>query len=238
MSTPAAAPANTPADTYVILLGPPGAGKGTQAIQLAERTGLLHLATGDMFRENVRNQTELGQQAQRYMDRGELVPDELTISMLLDRLSRGDAQLGALLDGFPRTIQQAEALDDALAAQNAQIAAALLIDVGNDEVLRRLGGRWSCPECGAVFHEVFSPSKTEGVCDRCPTPLIQRDDDQPEAINRRLHVYAQQTEPLIDYYRRSAKLHRIDGARQPDAVAADLLAALQAAAPNDDAPAD
>ena len=215
---------DTPA--YVILLGPPGAGKGTQALQLAQRTGLLHLATGDMFRENVRNQTALGQEAQRYMQRGELVPDQLTIQMLLDRLSRDDAQLGSLLDGFPRTTQQAQALDDALAAQNAQITAALLIDVSNDEVLRRLGGRWSCPDCGAVFHEIFSPPQAEGTCDRCPGQLIQRDDDQPEAIQRRLTVYAEQTAPLIDWYQRSGKLRRVDGAREPEAVAADLLAAL------------
>ena len=213
--------------TYVILLGPPGAGKGTQAVNLAERTGLLHLATGDMFRENVRNQTELGKEAQRYMERGELVPDELTISMLLDRLNREDAQLGSLLDGFPRTTEQAEALDAALAEQDAEIAAALLIEVANDEVLRRLGGRWSCPDCGAVFHAVFSPPQVEGTCDRCPGALIQRDDDQPEAIRRRLDVYAQQTEPLIDYYERSGKLRRVDGAREPDAVGADLLAALE-----------
>ena len=213
--------------TYVILLGPPGAGKGTQAVNLAERTGLLHLATGDMFRENVRNQTELGMEAQRYMERGELVPDELTISMLLDRLNREDAQLGSLLDGFPRTTEQAEALDAALAEQDAEIAAALLIEVANDEVLRRLGGRWSCPDCGAVFHAVFSPPQVEGTCDRCPGALIQRDDDQPEAIRRRLDVYAQQTAPLIDYYERSGKLRRVDGARAPDAVGADLLAALE-----------
>ena len=213
--------------TYVILLGPPGAGKGTQAVNLAERTGLLHLATGDMFRENVRNQTELGKEAQRYMERGELVPDELTISMLLDRLNREDAQLGSLLDGFPRTTEQAEALDAALAEQGAEIAAALLIEVANDEVLRRLGGRWSCPDCGAVFHAVFSPPQVEGTCDRCPGALIQRDDDQPEAIRRRLDVYAQQTAPLIDYYERSGKLRRVDGAREPDAVGADLLAALE-----------
>lgn len=237
MSTPNDAPAGAPPAAYVILLGPPGAGKGTQALQLAERTGLLHLATGDMFRENVRNQTELGREAQRYMERGELVPDELTISMLLNRLNRDDAQLGALLDGFPRTTQQAEALDHALAAQHAQIDAALLIDVSNDEVLRRLGGRWSCPDCGAVFHETFSPPQTEGACDRCPAQLIQRDDDRPEAIQRRLDVYAEQTAPLIDWYQRSGKLRRVDGARQPDAVAADLLAALQTPAPNDDAPA-
>ena len=213
--------------TYVILLGPPGAGKGTQAVNLAERTGLLHLATGDMFRENVRNQTELGVEAQRYMERGELVPDELTISMLLDRLNREDAQLGSLLDGFPRTTEQAEALDAALAEQDAEIAAALLIEVANDEVLRRLGGRWSCPDCGAVFHAVFSPPQVEGTCDRCPGALIQRDDDQPEAIRRRLDVYAQQTAPLIDYYERSGKLRRVNGAREPDAVGADLLAALE-----------
>lgn len=217
---------STTTGTYVILLGPPGAGKGTQAVNLAQRTGLLHLATGDMFRENVRNQTELGRAAQRYMERGELVPDELTISMLLDRLGRDDAQLGSLLDGFPRTLEQAEALDTALAEQGAEIAAALLIDVSNDEVLRRLGGRWSCPDCGAVFHEVFSPPQAEGACDRCPAQLIQRDDDQPEAIRRRLDVYAEQTAPLIDWYQRSGKLRRVDGARPPDAVGADLLVAL------------
>ncbi len=213
--------------TYVILLGPPGAGKGTQAAALAEHTKLLHLATGDMFRENVRNQTELGQQAQRYMERGELVPDALTISMLLDRLGRADAQLGSLLDGFPRTLEQAEALDAALAEQNAEIAAALLIEVGSAEVLRRLGGRWSCPQCSAVFHEVFSPPQSAGSCDRCPGALIQRGDDQPKAIRRRLDVYSQQTAPLIDYYERSGKLRTVDGERGPDAVGADLLAALR-----------
>jgi len=218
--------------TYVVLLGPPGAGKGTQAAALAEHTKLLHLATGDMFRENVRSQTELGQAAQRYMERGELVPDALTISMLRDRLGRADAQLGSLLDGFPRTLAQAAALDAALAEQNAEIAAALLIEVGRAEVLRRLGGRWSCPrpQCGAVFHERFSPPQTEGSCDRCSTALIQRDDDQPEAIQRRLDVYAQQTAPLIDYYERSGKLRTVDGERGPDTVGADLLAALRAAA--------
>ena len=212
--------------TYVILLGPPGAGKGTQAATIADHTKLLHLATGDMFRENVRNQTELGRQAQRYMERGELVPDELTISMLLDRLGRDDAQLGSLLDGFPRTLEQAAALDAALSAQGAEIAATLLIDVSSDEVLRRLGGRWSCPDCGAVFHEVFSPPTADGVCDRCSATLIQRDDDQPEAIQRRLDVYSDQTAPLIDYYERSGKLRKVDGERDPAAVGADLLAAL------------
>ena len=212
--------------TYVILLGPPGAGKGTQAATLGDHTKLLHLATGDMFRENVRNQTELGQEAQRYMERGELVPDELTISMLLDRLGRGDAQLGSLLDGFPRTLEQAEALDNALTERGAEIAATLLIDVSNAEALRRLGGRWSCPDCGAVFHEVFSPPKSDGVCDRCSAALMQRDDDQPEAIQRRLDVYAQQTAPLIDYYERSGKLRKVDGERDAKAVGVDLLAAL------------
>lgn len=213
--------------TYVILLGPPGAGKGTQAAMLAERTNLLHLATGDMFRENVRNQTPLGSEAQRYMQRGELVPDQLTISMLLDRLSRSDARLGSLLDGFPRTIGQAQALDAALAEQHAKISIALLIDVSNDEVLRRLGGRWSCPGCSAIYHKTFSPPRIDHICDCCSADLIQRGDDQPEAIQRRLIGYAEQTAPLIDYYQRSGKLRRINGERGADAVGVDLLAALQ-----------
>lgn len=213
--------------TYVILLGPPGAGKGTQAATAAAATGLLHLATGDMFRENVRGGTELGMLAKGYMDRGELVPDEVTIGMLLERIGRDDAATGCLLDGFPRTVEQAEALDAALADRGDRIAAVLLIDVGDDEVLRRLGGRWSCAECGAVFHEVFNPPKVGRACDRCPAELMQRDDDQPEAIARRLSVYAEQTAPLIAFYEGSGRLSRVNGEQAPDAVGAELLAALE-----------
>ena len=211
---------------YIIMLGPPGAGKGTQAGHVAEATGQAHLATGDMFRENVRGGTELGLLAKGYMDRGELVPDEVTIAMLLERLERPDAAAGALLDGFPRTVEQAEALDAALAGRDGEIAAALLIDVGEAEILRRLGGRWSCADCAAVYHEVFNPPKVERACDRCSNALMQRDDDQPEAISRRLRVYQDQTAPLIEFYERQGKLKRVNGEQEPGAVGADLLAAL------------
>lgn len=212
---------------YVILLGPPGAGKGTQAASLAERTGVLHLATGDMFRENVRGQTELGVLAKQYMDKGELVPDDVTIRMLLDRIARPDAEKGVLLDGFPRTVEQARALDAALGQRDARIGKALLIDVGADEVKQRLSGRWTCPEDGSVYHETNNPPKTPGQCDRCGTALVQRDDDKPDAIERRLAVYEEQTAPLIGYYEDAGKLARVDGAQTPDAVRDALLAALE-----------
>ena len=211
---------------YIVMLGPPGAGKGTQAANLAGATGQVHVATGDMFRENVRGGTDLGLLAKRYMDRGELVPDEVTISMLLERLGRPDAAAGALFDGFPRTVEQAGALDGALAERDSAISAALLIDVSEEEVLRRLGGRWSCADCGAVFHEVFNPPEAEGKCDSCANDLMQRDDDRPEAIARRLRVYEEQTAPLIEFYEQQGKLVRVNGEQSPDAVGADLLAAL------------
>ena len=213
---------------YVILLGPPGAGKGTQAVQTAERTGLLHLSTGDMFRENLRNGTELGNLAKTFMDRGELVPDDVTIGMLLERISRDDAQAGCLFDGFPRTVEQAKALDVALTAQGNEIAVTVLIDVSNEEITRRLGGRVSCAACGSVFHEVFNPPDPASPC--CNTVnMIQRDDDKPEAIANRLQVYADQTEPLVAYYRAAGKLSTVNGEQAPDAVGVDLLAALDAA---------
>ena len=211
---------------YIVMLGPPGAGKGTQAANLAEATGQVHVATGDMFRENVRGGTELGVLAKSYMDRGELVPDNVTISMLLERLGRPDAAAGALFDGFPRTVEQAGALDAALSERDSAISVALLIDVAEEEILRRLGGRWSCADCGAVFHEVFNPPKTERKCDACSNDLMQRDDDQPEAISRRLRVYEEQTAPLIQFYEQQGKLVRVDGEQPPDVVGADLLAAL------------
>ena len=211
---------------HLILLGPPGAGKGTQALHLVQATGLAHVATGDMFRENVRNQTEVGLLAKRYMDRGELVPDAVTIQMLLERLSEPDAIKGAMLDGFPRTVEQAKALDAALAKQQQQVDAVLLIDVRPEEIQSRLGGRWSCPECSAVYHEMNNPSKTAGRCDQCGAPIIQRDDDKPEAIARRLQVYADQTAPLIGYYQDAGKLIRVSGEQAPDAVRGNLLKAL------------
>ena len=211
---------------HVVLLGPPGAGKGTQAARIVEATGLVHVATGDMFRENVRGGTELGTLANQFMDRGELVPDEVTIGMLRDRLDRPDAAGGSLLDGFPRTVEQAQALDSALAARDQQVDAALLIDVPADIVRARLGGRWTCPSDGSVYHETNNPPQTAGACDRCGEALIQRDDDTPDAIDRRLTVYQDQTAPLIAYYEQAGKLIRVDGAREPAPVTDDLLAAL------------
>ncbi len=211
---------------YVILLGPPGAGKGTQAVQTAQRTGLLHLSTGDMFREHLRGGTELGQLARGYMDRGELVPDEVTISMLLERISRDDARAGCLFDGFPRTVEQAEALDAALSERGDGIAATVLINVSNAEITRRLGGRVSCASCGLVFHQIFNPPNSDDPC--CDNiNMIQRDDDKPEAIANRLQVYADQTEPLVAYYEHQDKLIRVNGEQTPDQVGIDLLAALE-----------
>ena len=213
---------------YVILLGPPGAGKGTQAVQAAERTGLLHLSTGDMFRENLRNGTELGNLAKTYMDEGELVPDDVTIRMLLERIGRDDAKVGCLFDGFPRTVEQAKALDVALQEQDNEIAVTVLIDVSNEEITRRLGGRVSCATCGSVFHEIFNPPKPGEPC--CATiKMIQRDDDKPEAIANRLQVYADQTEPLVAYYTDAGKLKTVNGEQPPDAVAVDLLSVLETA---------
>lgn len=212
---------------YVILLGPPGAGKGTQAVQTAERTGLLHLSTGDMFRENLRNGTELGNLAKTFMDKGELVPDDVTIRMLLERIGRDDARAGCLFDGFPRTVEQARALDESLSEQGDEIAVTVLIDVSNEEITRRLGGRISCATCGSVFHRVFNPLDEDSPC--CDNVnMIQRDDDKPEAIANRLQVYADQTEPLVAYYRDAGKLSTVNGEQAPDAVGQELLAALEA----------
>ena len=212
---------------YVILLGPPGAGKGTQAVQTAERTGLLHLSTGDMFRENLRIGTELGNLAKTYMDAGELVPDDVTIGMLLERIGRDDARAGCLFDGFPRTVEQARALDEALTARGQEIAVTVLIDVSNEEITRRLGGRVSCATCGSVFHEVFNPPDPSKPC--CGViKMIQRDDDKPEAIANRLQVYTDQTEPLVAYYTAAGKLSTVNGEQSPEAVGQDLLSALEA----------
>ncbi len=219
--------ATTDRTMYVILLGPPGAGKGTQAVQTAERTGLLHLSTGDMFRENLRNGTDLGDLAKTYMDQGELVPDDVTIRMLLERIGRDDASAGCLFDGFPRTVEQAKALDAALEAQGNEIAVTVLIDVSNEEITKRLGGRVSCAACGSVFHDIFNPPDESDPC--CDTvSMIQRDDDKPEAIANRLQVYADQTEPLVSYYTTAGKLATVNGEQSPQAVGVDLLAALQA----------
>lgn len=211
---------------FVVLLGPPGAGKGTQAQRIAESTQLLHLSTGDMFRENVKNETELGTLAKSFMDKGELVPDDVTIRMLLDRISRDDATDGVMFDGFPRNVVQAQALDEALATRQAKIDHALLISVGDDELASRLGGRWLCRACGAVYHERNDPPKQQGVCDKCSGELYQRDDDRPEVVRNRIET---QKPPaaLLNHYRDAGVLREIDGERSLDDVTADLLQALK-----------
>ncbi|MCY3886537.1 MAG: adenylate kinase [Chloroflexi bacterium] len=213
---------------YIVLFGPPGAGKGTQAVRLAQAARLAHVATGDMFRDNLRARTALGQRAESYLTKGELVPDELTIGLLMDRLDQPDAAAGVIFDGFPRTIPQAQALDRALHARGKGVGVAALIEVANAEVLRRLGGRWTCSDCGMVFHERTNPPERDGICQRCGKLLMQRSDDTPAAIENRLRVYRQQTEPLVAFYEAAGILTRVDGEREPEAVQADLLRVLEA----------
>jgi adenylate kinase len=210
----------------LILLGLPGAGKGTQAKVLAERYGLLHVSTGDMFREAAAEGTALGKQAQQFMSRGELVPDEVTIGMLLERIAKPDADRGIMLDGFPRTIPQAEALDRALGERGTAIDAVLYIQVPEELLMARLTGRWSCPQCGSIYHEISSPPATAGVCDRCGSQLTQRADDRPETVRTRLDANRRWTEELAAYYGRQRKLHDVDGTGEPEDVTGRLTAAL------------
>jgi adenylate kinase len=211
---------------YVILFGAPGAGKGTQATIAAEKTGLVHITTGELFREAIRQGTELGEEAQPYVEQGRLVPDHLTIGMLLERLAQGDCGGGCLLDGFPRTIEQAAALDEALAEQGRAIDKVLYIRVPDAELVSRLSGRWTCRQCGTVYHQRLHRPRQEGRCDRCGGALYQRDDDRPEPVRQRLEVYWRQTAPLIDYYRAAGKLLEVDGNKPVDEVSKELLAAL------------
>lgn len=211
---------------YIVLLGPPGAGKGTQAQRIAAATGLVHISTGDMFREHVRNNTELGQLASQYMSRGELVPDEVTIKMLLERISRDDAKAGAMFDGFPRNVVQAKALDEALAARGAKVDRALLITVSDEELVARLGGRWICRNCGRLYHERNDPPKQPGICDACGGELYQRDDDRPEVVRARLEKQKPPAD-LIEHYRKAGVLREIDGERSLDEVTAALLEAIR-----------
>jgi adenylate kinase len=214
---------------YVVLLGAPGAGKGTQAVRLAEALGIPHVSSGDLFRENLKNETELGLLAKSYMDKGELVPDDVTIAMVMDRLAQPDCGGGAILDGFPRTLAQAKALDEALAEQGQRIAVAPYIRVPEEMLLARLGGRWTCKQCKAVYHQMFSPPKVAGVCDFCGGVLYQRADDTPETHKRRIDVYMEQTQPLIDYYGSADVLRVVDGKPGVDDVYRTLLGVVQEA---------
>ncbi len=215
----------------LILLGLPGAGKGTQAKILAGQKGLLHISTGDMFREAAAEGTALGKQAQEYMTAGKLVPDEVTIGMLLERIAKPDAGVGLMLDGFPRTIPQAEALDRALAEQGSQIDAVLYIQVPEAELMERLTGRWSCPNCGAIYHTQTKPPKADKVCDECGSTLTQRADDQPETVKARLDTNRAWTEQLADYYGKQGKLHAIDGTGSPESITQRLLQAIDGVSP-------
>ncbi len=212
--------------TYIVLLGAPGAGKGTQAKILSAKTGLPHISSGDIFRENLRSGTELGRVAQQYMERGELVPDEVTIAMIRERLLRPDCAQGAVLDGFPRTPAQAEALDAMLTEWGGQVDVVPFIQVPEEVLVERLAGRWICRAQGHIFHERFNPPKRPGVCDYDGSELYQRDDDRPEVVRHRIRVYYEQTAPLVEYYRRQGKLVEIDGTQSIEAVTQALLAAL------------
>ena len=218
MSLAQAASSTTTRQLNLILFGPPGAGKGTQAGRLRTDFQLPYIATGDMLRANVKEGSDLGVKAQQYMDAGDLVPDELILAMAADRLQEDDAQDGFILDGFPRTLEQAKALDRQLSQLRRRVTAALLIDVPDEEVIRRLSGRRVCVKSGHNYHVEFDPPKHEGVCDQDGSRLIQRDDDKPEVIENRLRVYHGQTEPLVEYYDERGLMRRIDGTREQSEV--------------------
>lgn len=210
----------------IVLLGPPGAGKGTQAKRLAASAKVAHVASGDLFRKHQAEGTELGNLAKTYMEKGELVPDQVTVQMVLERIKERDAEIGYVLDGFPRTMEQAEALDRALAEQGEAIDWAPLIEVDKTELRARLGGRWVCTDCQTPYHEHAAPPRQKGACDVCGGTLAQRPDDRPEAVEKRLEVYDSQTAPLIYYYERQGKLRRVNGAQPVDVVAGVLLLAI------------
>lgn len=195
----------------IIMLGAPGAGKGTQAKKIAAKYEIPHISTGDIFRANIKNGTELGNKAKTYMDQGLLVPDELVVDLVVDRVSQDDCSRGYVLDGFPRTIPQAEALDKALADRGQKMDYAIDVDVPDENIVKRMGGRRACVGCGATYHLEYAPTKTEGICDACGKELILRDDDKPETVKKRLGVYHEQTQPLIDYYTNAKILKTVDG---------------------------
>ncbi|MDD6571307.1 MAG: adenylate kinase [Thermoflexaceae bacterium] len=195
----------------IIMLGAPGAGKGTQAKMIADKYSIPHISTGDIFRANIKNGTELGKKAKTYMDQGLLVPDELVVDLIMDRFKEADCANGYVLDGFPRTIPQAESLDKALNAIGEKVDFAINVEVPDENIVRRMSGRRACVGCGATYHIVYNPTKTEGICDRCGKELILRDDDKPETVEKRLKVYHEQTQPLIDFYGNKGILKEVDG---------------------------
>lgn len=213
--------------TFIVLLGPPGVGKGTQAKVLSQTTKLAHVSSGDLFRENLKNQTELGKLAKSFMDKGELVPDDVTISMIRDRISRPDCEAGAILDGFPRTPAQADALEKMLAEFNSEVNLVPYITAAESILIERTSGRWTCRAQGHTYHEKFSPPKKNGVCDYDGSELYQRDDDKVETVTKRIRVYLEQTMPLVEYYRKAGKLVETNGDQPVEQVTKILLAALK-----------
>lgn len=212
----------------IIMLGAPGAGKGTQAKKIAAKYNIPHISTGDIFRANIKNGTELGKKAKTYMDQGLLVPDELVVDLVVDRVGQEDAKNGYVLDGFPRTIPQAEALDKALAGLEEKVDYAIDVDVPDENIVRRMGGRRACVGCGATYHMEYAPTKVEGICDTCGKELILRDDDKPETVLKRLGVYHEQTQPLIDYYKNQGILKSVDGTQPMDEVFKAIVTILGA----------
>jgi len=211
---------------YIVLLGPPGVGKGTQAEFIAETTDLPHVSSGDLFRDNIKNGTELGQLARSYMNKGELVPDDVTIRMIRERISKPDCQNGALLDGYPRTTVQAEALEKLLTDFGGKVDFVPFITAPESVLIERLSGRWTCRANGHIFHEKYNPPKVTGLCDLDGSELYQRDDDKSDTVVRRIQVYLDQTAPLVAYYRERGILSEIDGAQPIEKVSADLLRVL------------
>lgn len=210
----------------IVMLGAPGAGKGTQAQMLAKKYDIPHVSTGDIFRMNIKNGTELGMEAKKYMDQGLLVPDELTVRILLDRVAKDDCKNGYVLDGFPRTIPQANVLEEALTKLGDKIDYAVNVDVPDENIIRRMGGRRACLACGATYHIEHVPPKKEGICDKCGQELVLRDDDKPETVTNRLQVYKEQTQPLIDFYTERGVLHNVDGTKDMNEVFEAIVAIL------------
>lgn len=210
----------------IIMLGAPGAGKGTQAKKIAEKYAVPHISTGDIFRANIKNGTELGQKAKTYMDQGLLVPDELTVALVIDRIQADDCKNGFVLDGFPRTIPQAEALDEALKGLGAAMDYAIDVDVPDENIINRMSGRRACLDCGATYHIVTIPTKVEGICDACGSKVVLREDDKPETVQKRLTVYHDQTQPLIDYYKKEGALVEVDGTQDMEKVFQDIVKIL------------
>ena len=207
----------------IIMIGAPGAGKGTQAKKIAAQYSIPHISTGDIFRANIKNNTELGQKAKTYMDKGELVPDSLVVDLIMDRFKEADCANGYVLDGFPRTIPQAEALDNALKANGEKVDFAINVEVPDENIINRMSGRRACVGCGATYHIKYNPTKVEGVCDACGEKLILRDDDKPETVKNRLSVYHEQTQPLIDYYNKAGVLAEVDGTKDMEDVFKDIV---------------